>query len=117
IVPSSFCFGLQNLTLAFFSRLSQSASCHFLNTRWNDCEFPRRLSALGIPHSATWLGMFSRRLDWVNLKMTLECLLKLPIAYLDFLRLNWRFQPTVIYLANHHEAILLWPMLLFFRRK
>lgn len=117
IVPSAFCFGLQNLTLAFFGTLSAEVRPYFLNTRWNDGEFPRRLDALGIPHTATWLGMFSRRLDPRNVKMTLHCLLKLPIGWWDFLQVCRRFSPDVIYLANHHEIILLWPLLLFHRHR
>jgi glycosyltransferase involved in cell wall biosynthesis len=117
IVPSSFCYGLQNLTLAFFGNLSPAVEARFLNTRWNDGEFPRRLDELRIPHSATWLGMFSRRLDPRNVKMTLHCLIKLPIAWWDFMRLCQRFRPDVIYLANHHEIILLWPLLLFYRHR
>jgi len=117
IVPSAFCFGLQNLTLDFFKNVSPRIQPWFLNTRWNDGEFPRRLHAMGIPHSATWLGMFSRRLDFYNLKMTLHCLIRLPIAYWDFVRLYRRFRPDVIYLANHHEMILLWPLLFLLRHK
>lgn len=117
IVPSSFCFGLQNMELALFSCLRRRMQCHFLNTRWTDGEFARRLDALGIAHSSTWLGMFSRRLDWRNLKMTVECLLRLPIAWRDFLRLYRSFRPDVIYLANHHEIILLLPLLIWIRRK
>lgn len=117
VVPSGFCFGLQNVTLAFFSELPENVDAHFLNTRWNDGEFPRRLTELGISHSATWLGMFSRRLDWRNLRMTLECVLRLPVAYADCARLIRRLRPDVIFVANHHEVILLWPLLLMFRRK
>jgi len=117
IVPSSFCFGLQNLTLAFFGNLSPQVRPFFLNTRWNDGEFPRRLDALGLPHTATWFGMFSRKLDARNVKMTLHCLIKLPIGYWDFWRTYRRFRPDVIYLANHHEMILLWPWLLLLRNK
>ena len=117
VVPSSFCFGLQNLTLAFFGKLSPTVRPFFLNTRWNDGEFPRRLDALGLPHAATWFGMFSRKLDARNLNMTLQCLVKLPIAYRDFWRTYRRFRPDVIYLANHHEVILLWPLLMLLRDK
>lgn len=117
IVPSSFCFGLQNLTLSFFGNLSPGVRPYFLNTRWNDGEFPRRLDALGLPHTATWFGMFSRKLDARNVKMTLHCLVKLPIGYWDFFRVYRRFRPDVIYLANHHEMILLWPLLLLLRNK
>ena len=117
IVPSSFCFGLQNLTLAFFANLSPQVRPFFLNTAWNDGEFPRRLDALGIPHAETWFGMFSRKLDARNVKMTLHCLVKLPLGYRDFWRAYRRHRPDVIYLANHHEIILLWPLLLFLRRK
>jgi len=117
IVPSSFCFGLQNLTLEFFGHRSSWVRPFFLNTAWNDGEFPRRLDALGLPHAETWFGMFSRRLDPRNIKMTLHCLVKLPLGYWDFLRIYRRFRPDVIYLANHHEIILLWPLLLFFRQK
>ena len=117
IVPSSFCFGLQNLTLEFFANLSPHVRPFFLNTRWNDGEFPRRLDALGLPYSATSLGMFSRKLDPRNVKMTLHCLVKLPIAWWDFRRTCRRFRPDVIYLANHHEMILLWPLLFLLRHK
>lgn len=117
IVPSAFCFGLQNVTLALFERMVPDVPCHFLITRWNDGEFPRRLRQLNIPFSSAWLGMFSRKFDWRNLKMSIECLLKLPSAYLVFLQLYRRFRPTCILLANHHEAILLWPLLVFVRRK
>ena len=117
IVPSAFCFGLQNITLAVFGEISKSVPCHFLVTKWNDGEFPRRLRELNIPFTSAWLGMFSRKLDWRNLKMTIECLIKLPSAYFVLARLIGRFKPTCIYLANHHEAILLWPILIFFRSK
>jgi glycosyltransferase involved in cell wall biosynthesis len=117
VVPSAFCYGLQNITLAFFEKISKHIPCHFLVTKWNDGEFPARLRKLNIPFTEAWLGMFSRKLDWYNLRMTLECLIKLPSAYLKLARLIRRFQPTCIFLANHHEAILLWPMLVFFRNK
>jgi len=117
IIPSAFCFGLQNVTLALFERISSKIPCHFLVTKWNDGEIPRRLQRLGIPFTGAWLGMFSRVLDWHNLKMTVECLFKLPSAYLVLLRLIRRFRPTCIFLANHHEAILLWPILIFVRQK
>lgn len=117
IVPSAFCFGLQNMELALFSCLRRRMQCHFLTTRWTDGEFAQRLDELGIAHTPTWLGMFSRRLDWLNLKMTAECLLRLPIAWRDFIRLYRSFRPDVVYLANHHEAILLLPLLVWVRRK
>ena len=55
--------------------------------------------------------MFSRNLDWVNLRMTLHCLSKLPILYWDFARLIKSYRPDMIYTANYHELILLWPVL------
>ncbi len=61
--------------------------------------------------------MFSRKLDWVNLRMTLECLAKLPIAWSHCIRVWWSFRPDVIYVANHHEVILLWPLLLLMRQR
>src|SRR5437016_5488733 len=48
IVPCPVCFGLQNLTLDFFGNLPTWVQSHFLNTRWSDGEFARRLDALGI---------------------------------------------------------------------
>lgn len=117
IVPCPSCFGLQNLTLAFFGQMPFWVQSYFINTRWTDGEFDRRLDALGIPHSSTWLGMFSRKVDRRNLAMTLECILKLPIAWYDILRIYKSFRPDLIYLANYHEAILLWPLLLWIRCK
>lgn len=117
VVPGAFCFGLQNAELALFGELSRRMPCHFLNTRWTDGEFDRRLDALGIARSSTWLGMFSRKLDWRNLRMTAECLMKLPVAWRDFRRLYRSFRPDIIFVANHHEIILLLPLLLPIRRK
>lgn len=117
VIPSGYCFGLQNVTLAFFEELPPTISCHFLITRWSDGEFPRRLQHLNIPFTPAWLGMFSRKLDWHNLRMTVECLVKLPSAHLVFLKLYRQFRPTRILLANYHEAILLWPLLVFVRKK
>ena len=116
-MPCPRCFGLQNLTLAFFGALPSWIQSHFLNTRWTDGEFDRRLDALSIPHSSTWLGMISRKLDRVNLRMTIECLLKLPVAWWDFVRIYRSFQPDIIYFASHHEVILLWPLLVWIRHK
>lgn len=110
-VPTPYVFGLQVVTLDFFSRLRRWADCHFLITRWNDGEFPRRLEAMSIPYTASWMGMFSRKLDPENLRMTLECVYRAPELYWCFWRLVRRFRPDVIYTANHHELILLHPML------
>ena len=104
------------MELALFSRLRQRMQCHFLNSRWTDGEFDRRLDELGIAHSSAWLGMFSRRLDWRNVKMTAECLMRLPGAWWDFIRLYRSFRPDLIYVANHHEIILLLPLLFWLRR-
>lgn len=117
IVPGAFCFGLQNAELSLFAELSRTMQCHFLNTRWTDGEFDRRLDGLRIPHTSTWLGMFSRKLDWRNVRMTAECLAKLPLAWLAFIRLCRTFRPDIVYLANHHEAILLLPILMTIRKR
>jgi glycosyltransferase involved in cell wall biosynthesis len=117
VIPSGFCYGLQNLTLSMLSRASKNVTIHFLNTRWTDGEFSRRVAKLGFDQSATWLGMFSRRLDGRDLVMTLKCLAMLPVAWWHFWQLYRQFRPDVIYLANHHEAILLFPLLLPLRRK
>jgi glycosyltransferase involved in cell wall biosynthesis len=61
--------------------------------------------------------MFSRKLDRVNIAMTIECLFKLPIGWLDFLKLYRSFKPDVIYLANYHEIVLLAPLLFWVRHK
>src|SRR3989304_2362613 len=59
--------------------------------------------------------MFSRKLDWINLYMTIHCLAKLPRLYWDFVKVVKSCRPDVIYTANYHELILLWPVLLFLR--
>jgi glycosyltransferase involved in cell wall biosynthesis len=117
VVPTPYCYGLQNLTLALFSSLPLGVDSHFILTHWSDGEFARRLKQLNIPYSSTWLGMFSRKLDRRNLKMTLEALTRLPLAWRTFLRLCWTIKPDIIYVANYHEIILLFPLLLMFRRK
>lgn len=117
LVPSGFCFGLQNLTLSFFAKRPPGVRAHFLNTFWTDGEFNRRLDAIGIERSSAWIGMFSRKLDRENQRMTIECLAKLPGAWRKFRELCRWLRPDVIYVANHHEVILFWPMLVVHRRK
>jgi len=112
IVPCPRVFGLQITTLRFFERFSGKVQSHFLVTRWTDGEFSRRLDELSIPYTYSWFGMFSRKLDWVNLKTTIHCLVKLPRLYVDFVRLIRSYRPDVIYTAGYHELILLWPVLL-----
>jgi len=111
VVPAPYVFGLQVVTLDFFSRLRASADCHFLLTKWSDGEFGRRLDGLGIPYATAWMGMFSRKLDPRNLKMTLECVFRAPQLFLCYHRLVRRFRPDVVYTSNNHELILLHPML------
>ncbi len=70
-----------------------------------------------IPYSFSWLGMFSRKMDWFNLKMSLHTFIKLPKLYFDFIRLLKKTKPDMLYFANHHELILLYPVLLFTKKK
>lgn len=84
-------------------------------TRWGNGEMEKLLATHSIGYSYSWLGMFSRKLDARNLKMSLHALVKLPVLYWDFWKLKRRFKPDVLYFANHHELILLFPVLLFNR--
>ncbi|MBI4525310.1 MAG: glycosyltransferase family 4 protein [Deltaproteobacteria bacterium] len=111
ILPTGRVFGLQIMTLRLFERLSGKIKSHFLVTRWTDGEFSRRLDELRIPYTYSWLGMFSRKLDWINLYMTMHCLARLPRLYRDFVKLVKSYRPDIIYTANHHELILLTPIL------
>lgn len=117
IVPSSFCFGLQHITVDFFANFPETVESHFLLTRWNNGEMEKLLKENKINYSFSWLGMFSRKMDWVNLKMSLHALIKLPRLYFDFIKLKKNFKPDIIYFANHHELILLWPVLLFSKKR
>jgi glycosyltransferase involved in cell wall biosynthesis len=117
IVPAPYCYGLQNLTLAMFGPLPSGVKTHFILSRWSDGEFARRLDRLNISYSLTWLGMFSRKLDRRNLKMTFDALVRLPMAWATFVRLYRALRPDVIYFANHHEIILLFPLIFFLRRR
>lgn len=112
VVPTGMVYGLQHVTLDFFRSLSREAvDSHFLVTRWSDGEFARRLEAAGIPHTYSWLGFISRKLDWSILRMTIHGLSKLPLLYRDFLRLVKTYRPNLIYTANHHQIISLAPLL------
>lgn len=111
IVPSAFCFGLQHITLQLFDQLGLVWDAHFLVTRWNDGEFIRRLKELNLSYSLSWLGMFSRKMDWKNIRMTVHALSKLPRLYLDFRKIIREHRPDILFFANHHEMILLLPML------
>ena len=112
VIPSGTVYGLQNATLDLMRGLNgKRIHFHFLITRWTDGELAHRLEKLDIPYTYSWLGMFSRRLDGVNLNMTANCLLKIPRLYRDFLELVKSYNPNIIYTANYHELILLAPVL------
>ena len=111
IIPSGSVYGLQHMTLNLFKSVSRNVDSHFLITRWTDGEFASKLDEISIPYTYSWLGMFSRKLDWVNLKMTTHCALKIPSLYRDLLNLVRTYNPTIIYTANYHELILLCPLL------
>jgi len=112
IIPSGTVYGLQNITLDFMRSLSKKDfNCHFLITRWTDGELARRLDALKIPYTYSWLGMFSRKLDWENLRMTIQYLSKIPRIYIDVMSLIKKYRPNIIYTANYHELIPLTPLL------
>lgn len=117
IIPSGFCFGLQHVTVDFFSRFAPNIQSHFLLTRWSNGDMEKLLLKSGIPYSYSWLGMFSRKMDWKNLKMSLHALSKMPRLYYDFIRIYRKIKPDILYFANHHELILLFPLLLFVKRK
>lgn len=115
IVPSGFCFGLQHITVRYFSGMKDNIESHFLITHWGNGEFQRLLEKHQLSFSFSWLGMFSRKLDWKNIKMSLNALIRIPFLYYDFVKLKQRFKPDLIYFANHHELILLTPLLYFYR--
>ena len=116
-IPTGFCFGLQHITVDFFLRFPSTVSSHFLLTRWGNGEMESLLKKNNIPYSFSWLGMFSRKMDWFNLKMSIHAFIKLPKLYFDFIRLQKKTKPDILYFANHHELILLYPVLLFTRTK
>jgi len=111
IVPNAYMGGLQIMTLRLFESLSVKFESHFLLTHWTDGEFAKRLDQLHIHYSYSWLGMFSRRLDLYNLKMSLDCLSKLPLLYRDFIHLLRTYRPDIIYIAGYREILLLLPIL------
>lgn len=117
IIPSGFCFGLQHVSINLFANSKNWIDPHFLITRWNDGDFEKLVSRHGFTYSFSWLGMFSRKLDWRNLRMSLHALSKVPRLYYDFLKLCKQKKPDILFFANHHELILLLPMLWVVRIK
>lgn len=112
-IPSSFCFGLQHVSIDLFAACKSEIEPHFLITKWNNGEFEKMVKQHQFAYSFSWLGMFSRKLDWYNLKMSLEALIKLPVLYWHFIRLLRKQKPDILFFANHHELILLLPVLWF----
>lgn len=113
IIPSGFCFGLQHVTMDLFTQLDQFVESHFLVTKWNDGEFPKMLDKNKFHYSYSSLGMFSRKLDSYNLRMSLTTLIHLPKLYYDYVKLYRKLKPDILFFANHHELIILFPVLLF----
>ena len=110
IVPSAFCFGLQHITIDFFGSFTDVESL-FLVTGWNNGDFINLLNRHELKHKIGWFGMFSRKMDWHNVKMSLQALIKLPGLYYGFYKTLKQFKPDILYFANHHELILLYPVL------
>ncbi|MBC7748392.1 MAG: glycosyltransferase family 4 protein, partial [Methylotenera sp.] len=110
-VPSGFCFGLQHITIDFFATSKKEIEPFFLVTKWSNGDFEKMLAAQGFSYSYSWLGMFSRKLDWFYLKMSLEAFVKLPALYTSYLKLIKKHKPDILFFANHHELILLLPVL------
>lgn len=117
VIPTGFCYGLQIGTIEFFSRFPDEIKSHFLLTRWGNGEFEKLLNRHGIPYSYSWIGMFSRKMDWKNIRMSLLTLFKLPRLYYDFIKLIRKQNPDILFFANHHELILLYPVLRFIKKK
>jgi glycosyltransferase involved in cell wall biosynthesis len=111
VVPMPYVSGLQNMVLGFCNKFSGDIEQHFLLTRWSDGAFAKRLDEMAISYSYSWLGFFSRSLEPENLKMTLHGFSKVPRLYYDYAHLVKTFNPDLIYMANYHELLLLWPML------
>lgn len=111
IPSSSSIYGMETMTLGFLERLSPEVRCHCLISRWSDGAFARRLDALGIPYTASWLGAFSRQLTPQALRWTADCLRRLPQLYADYLRLTRRLRPDLIYVSTYKQLLLLWPLL------
>ncbi len=99
------------MVLDFFGGFSDHIEPHFLLTHWSNGDFAKRLDHLGISYSYSWLGFFSRSLQPEHIRMTLNCTSKIPTLYMNYLHLVRAFNPDVIYMANYHELLLLWPTL------
>lgn len=112
-IPSGFCFGLQHVSVDLFKACEQDIEACFLVSKWSNGDFEKLLEQKGFSYSHSWLGMFSRKLDWYNLKMSLEAFIKLPVLYWHFIRLLRQQRPDILFFANHHELILLLPVLWF----
>ncbi len=112
-IPSGFCFGLQHVSVDLFKACEQEIEPYFLVSKWSNGDFEKLLDQKGFTYSYSWLGMFSRKLDWYNLKMSLEAFIKLPVLYWHFIRLLKQQKPDILFFANHHELILLLPVLWF----
>lgn len=111
VIPSPYVSGLQEVAFDYFGRLVGRLHSHFLLTRWSDGECARRLGRLGLDYTYSWIGFFSRRLDPATLRMSAECMARLPALYRDTVRLLRAFRPQLVYLAGRHELMLLWPIL------
>lgn len=116
VVPNTYIGGMQIATLRLFEKASDSIESHFLLSRWSDEKFTKRLIKLDIPFNYTWFGMFSRKLDWNNLKMSLITLSKLPITWLDFWKVIRSQKSDIIYFSGHREIILLSPFLILYQK-
>lgn len=83
----------------------------YVTSKWGNGEFSRRLSELALPFYHMRLGFISATLDFNNLRMTADQLVRVPKLFYDYLRLLKREKPERVIHTNWHHALILWPFL------
>ncbi|MBI3015275.1 MAG: glycosyltransferase family 4 protein [Candidatus Tectomicrobia bacterium] len=116
VIPTGQVFGLAHATLRFFKHLNpERFSVRFLVTHWNDGNFIERLNSLGIRFDLSYLGFLSKQPTWSNIRMTAECLLRLPWLFWDLQRLRRQHRFDLFYVSGYHLLIQMFPILLWSR--
>ncbi|MCS4086111.1 glycosyltransferase involved in cell wall biosynthesis [Salinibacter ruber] len=83
---------------------------HCITNAWNDGEFHRRLEEANISYESISLGAISASLEPKYLWWTLNALLHLPKAYLDFRRALSRFDPDAILFSGARSLSAILPV-------
>lgn len=112
VCSSAYVFGAEIVTLKMLEGFKLCSHEQIAVTSvWTDGEMSRRLQQLGIREEIMPFGMVSASITPRHLYWTASALLRLPILWWQWWRLQRSFRPDVVVLSSSRQGLLLLPWL------